>query len=116
MSGQGTEAFPWKCNIDVRLVGYTSVKTSESVYKAWPTDRVHIERSGIHFIVYQKGGGSGPSGPSGPFAHSPIRPFAHSPTRPFAHSPIRPFAHSPNPTVKPPSLVRLSFPIRTTNQ
>lgn len=55
MSGQGTEAFPWKCTIDVRLVGYTSVKTSEAVYKSWPTDRVHIERSGIHFIVYQKG-------------------------------------------------------------
>jgi len=55
MLGQGTEAFPWKCNIDVRLVGYTSVKTSEQVYKQWPTDRVNIQRSGIHFIVYQKG-------------------------------------------------------------
>ena len=43
------------CVYTALLAGYTSVKTSESVYKTWPTDRVHIERSGIHFIVYQKG-------------------------------------------------------------
>ena len=53
MQSEGTTG--WKCKIDVRLVGYSAVKTSDSVYAQWPTQRVHIQRSGLHFIVYQKG-------------------------------------------------------------
>ena len=55
LAGQGSETFPWHCQMDVRLVGYTEVRAQEYVFKNWPTERINLQRAGIHLIVYQKG-------------------------------------------------------------
>ena len=55
LAGQGSETFPWHCEMDVRLVGYTEVRAQEYVFKNWPTEKNKLTRAGIHLIVYQKG-------------------------------------------------------------
>jgi|TARA_B110000003_G_scaffold38952_2_gene35700 hypothetical protein len=55
LAGQGSENFPWHCQMDVRLVGYTEVRAQEYVFKNWPAERINLQRAGIHLIVYQKG-------------------------------------------------------------
>ena len=55
LAGQGSETFPWHCKMDVRLVGYTEVRAQEYVFKNWPSERINLQRAGIHLIVYQKG-------------------------------------------------------------